>query len=122
MALAAGDRVYLSVNGGLRSDPPLFGRVDVTSGSAPDVVRVNWENGSNQTFNDATPQRLVEIAEDPEESALIGARMNGPTVAQSGVVVRSWIEDPDGAAVRTAMLLNADEMWVILPVSSLAQV
>ncbi len=119
MALAVGDRVYLSVNGGLLSDPPLFGRVDVIGGSAPDVIRVNWENGVNQSFDTASPARLVEVATDPNELEYLGADVNGITNELSGRVVQTWIEDPNGSATRTALILTPFGLWVILEVANI---
>lgn len=116
MALAVGDRVYLNVNGGLRSDPPLFGRVDVINGNAPDVLRINWENGANQIFSSTTPSFLEEFSADPNEGALLGSRVAGLGAAL-GIVVRSWMRDPDGANERTLMFVTPDGLYGILPVA-----
>jgi hypothetical protein len=61
MALAVGNRVYLDVSSGFLGDPPLFGVVDRIGGTAPDVVRVCWENGATQYFasEDESLNRLI---------------------------------------------------------------
>lgn len=53
MALVAGNKVFLSIYGlpsGLMADPPLLGVVDKIDGTAPDLVRVVWENGATSFF------------------------------------------------------------------------
>lgn len=77
MALVVGDLVYMAVNGGRQTDPPLFGVVDVVNGEPPDIVRVNWENGAQQTFASATEavNRLVAFTDGALTTSLAVRRV-----------------------------------------------
>lgn len=83
MALAAGNKVFLSLYGlpsGLMSDPPLLGVVDKIDGSAPDLVRICWENGATQFF-----QSTNEVTVGLSIVTAISAAAAGETVNAFGL-------------------------------------
>lgn len=108
--LAAGDRVYSTVNGGIMSQPPLFGVVDLIDGTGDDLVRVCWENGATQYFDTIvdTACALQVFTADSSEASWIGRRLGfsvGTLGRLNGVIMRSFVV----ASVRT-FLVQADQV------------
>jgi len=98
--VAQGDVVYLGVDSGLMCDPPLFGVVDFTDGTAnsgKDVVRVCWENGTFAYFStkDRSINKLIVVDPDPDALTHEGVpcTFTGSGPAWNGVVSRTWLED-----------------------------
>jgi hypothetical protein len=115
VALAAGNLVYLAAGAGLLDAEPLFGVVDFVGGTSPDVVRVNWENGAQNTFSSEVTSGLVEIANDPDQSPVGDiARVSFSGSLMSGQIMRTFFSDPDGANIRSAVLRSPNgNFWMI---------
>lgn len=110
MTLAAGNFVYLEVNNGLMTDPPLFGVVDFVNGSDEDVVRVCWENGAQTTFSTTNQSlnKLVIIGNDSSQGQVIGNNIMVPGVGPTripGIVCRSFFKEPSTINERSALVL-----------------
>lgn len=123
MALAPASQVFLNVISGLLPAQPLFGVVDYINGDAPDVVRVNWENGATQFYasTDQGVNLLAEIADDPDQEAVLTRYCNvSPSVASrgSGVVVRSFLLNPDTSNERTLLIRTDEGMYLVSPYSA----
>lgn len=124
MALAQGDEVYLNVDGGLLSDPPLFGVISTIAGVGDPIV-VNWRNSGTQGFAsaDEATNKLVKVATDPGAADLVGRKKRFTLgVVLDGHVLRSFLV----GAVQTA-LLRVDKtpgggppLWAIVAASSLS--
>lgn len=118
MALAVGTQVYLDVDGGVMSDAPLFGVVDIINGDPPDVVRALWENGATQYFSttDQSLNRLVDYENDANQADLLNR--TAAIFRTSGVIKRSFFVDPGGANVRTVLLVTPDGRYIIASLAS----
>jgi hypothetical protein len=104
MALAAGNNVFLEVNGGFMSDAPLFGVIDYINGAAPDLVRITWEHHIQSTFStvDQALNRLVVIGEDPAMDSVAGKYTT--IFGLSAFICRSFFREPGGVNQRCALV------------------
>lgn len=112
MALAVDDLVYQDAGAedSLRQDAPLFGEVVSVTGTAPDVVKITYENGQTQTFPTTTPPGIVEIAIDASAGQFLGRWVNTP--ASTAQVLRSFL-DVDAGNVRTFLARTQNGEYIV---------